>query len=231
MGRDPKLNVYAENWPQFWPQTYPLTGQHENRSNRVVIVNGNKVSVIKGELYSLRRKCIKCLDFIDVYGTDWDMRLGKQVRYVLSHLRIALENSQLPRISGLRYWFRKPKNWLGSPQEKLNILSNYKFSLVIENSTEFMTEKIFDSFFGGCIPIYVGPDLDHFGIPRDLYIQAEPNLESIIEGLERAKKINYTDWKTRTQDWLASSATHELWEADKVFQRIFSKIGLTVRGQ
>jgi hypothetical protein len=41
---------------------------------------------------------------------------------------------------------------------KLNYLSNFKFNIALENSNSqfYTTEKIFDSIFAGCIPIYWG---------------------------------------------------------------------------
>ncbi len=41
---------------------------------------------------------------------------------------------------------------------KLNYLSNFKFNIALENSNPqyYTTEKIFDSIFAGCIPVYWG---------------------------------------------------------------------------
>ena len=43
-------------------------------------------------------------------------------------------------------------------RNKISFLSNYKFSIAMENSEGqgYISEKIFDSFIAGTIPIYYG---------------------------------------------------------------------------
>ena len=43
-------------------------------------------------------------------------------------------------------------------KDKIKFLSNYKFSIAMENSEGqgYVSEKILDSFFAGTIPIYYG---------------------------------------------------------------------------
>lgn len=55
---------------------------------------------------------------------------------------------------------------------KLQVISNYKFVLCFENCSfpGYLTEKIFDCFQAGCIPIYYGaPDIEDF-VPADAFI-------------------------------------------------------------
>lgn len=53
------------------------------------------------------------------------------------------------------------------------MLEKYKFAICYENArdiTGYITEKIFDCFFAGCVPIYWGADniTDH--IPKECFI-------------------------------------------------------------
>ena len=62
-------------------------------------------------------------------------------------------------------------------------LENYTFNLVLENCNAdgYVSEKIFDSFMAGCIPIYYGninKDLLH--IPEDMYINLK-NFDNVDE--------------------------------------------------
>jgi hypothetical protein len=60
-----------------------------------------------------------------------------------------------------------------SSNEKLKTLSAYKFCICFENTHTtpgYITEKIFDCFAGGCIPIYWGPDNVTEYIPSDCFI-------------------------------------------------------------
>lgn len=60
----------------------------------------------------------------------------------------------------------------GPVREKLAVLSDYQFALCFENSRfpGYISEKIFDCFFTGTIPLYLGaPDVARY-IPPDSYV-------------------------------------------------------------
>ena len=65
-------------------------------------------------------------------------------------------------------------NYKGELKNKLSVLNRYKTCICYENNCAkdegYITEKIFDAFFGGCIPIYWGaPDINRT-IPKECYI-------------------------------------------------------------
>jgi hypothetical protein len=74
--------------------------------------------------------------------------------------------------------------------EKVATLSNYRFALCFENTAfpGYVTEKIFDCFVAGCIPIYLGaPDIKDL-VPAGSFIDARDfrdlvGLESFIRDL------------------------------------------------
>jgi hypothetical protein len=108
-------------------------------------VGANKSSLIEGELYSERRRAILFFqenhsEEFDFYGKSWD---------------------------GSGFTAYK-----GAIDNKLEILSQYKFSICYENSSlnGWISEKIFDSFFAGCVPIYLGaPNITDY-IPANTFI-------------------------------------------------------------
>ena len=102
-------------------------------------------------------------------------------------------------------------------------MSEYRVAIVIENSQEYMSEKFFDALFSGCIPVYVGPNLEAFGIPSNLYIQADANSSSLSLAMDRAFEINYSAWMIRCQSFLANSETKQFWEEGRVNQRLLDK--------
>jgi len=60
-----------------------------------------------------------------------------------------------------------------SSQEKLNVLKNYRFCICFENvhtTPGYITEKIFDAFAAGCVPVYWGPENVEDYIPIDCFI-------------------------------------------------------------
>jgi len=229
MGRPSSISRNTMPWPQQWPSAATERIDFSPRKNRVVLINANKVSFLPGELYSLRRACLAKFDSIDLFGQGWNMSFGEKQKHYLSNLLIALKSGQLPRFSGGRYFFRNYENWKGAPVDKREIAKSYKFALVIENSKEFITEKLFDAFFSGCIPVYVGPNLDEFEIPNTLYVQAQDNLISIELAIESAKQIDYIKWEVIKDEWLSKVNVKDIWSADSVNKRIASEIGKFVR--
>jgi hypothetical protein len=61
-------------------------------------------------------------------------------------------------------------------------ISAYKYSVVIENEASYVSEKLFEALFAGCIPKYVGPNLREFDFPAGLVIEVEANISAIREG-------------------------------------------------
>ena len=55
--------------------------------------------------------------------------------------------------------FPRYPSYAGEISSKRAILEQYKFSICYENMSDmpgYITEKIFDCFFAGCVPIYLG---------------------------------------------------------------------------
>ncbi len=100
------------------------------------------------ELYSER---VRALEFFSKYEGEVDLYGGHW------------EASGLPFIK---------KIWRGRAENKSATISDYKFSLCFENSIwpGYVTEKIFDCFFAGTIPVYWGaPDIEE-DVPADCFI-------------------------------------------------------------
>ncbi|MDZ4655329.1 MAG: glycosyltransferase family 10 [Coriobacteriia bacterium] len=115
-------------------------------------------SWFRTELYVDRMRAIEhfsaCRDF-DLYGRGWSsneyIRSPQQSRAVRKAYRGEID-----------------------PLEKLDVLSEYKFSLCYENTSfpGYITEKIFDCFAAGSIPVYLGaPDVAE-SIPPECFIDA-----------------------------------------------------------
>jgi hypothetical protein len=81
----------------------------------------------------------------------------------------------------------------GPAEDKLKALSHYKVSLVIENSAEFVSEKLSESIRAGTVPFYIGPPVEIFGTPKELVATAEPNIIGIQAALVEAHGMLYKD--------------------------------------
>lgn len=58
---------------------------------------------------------------------------------------------------------------------KLELLQNYRFTVAYENCLNdcgYITEKLFDSFLAGCVPIYLGNQSILDFVPRDAFVDA-----------------------------------------------------------
>lgn len=126
------------------------------KTKYLMMVNSNvRPHSLSGELYGERLRAIKFFsqfsDF-DLYGFYWDL----PVRHLLYP----------------HYGKYVNRSWRGRISDKLKTVSEYKFSLCFENSIYpgWVSEKIFDCFAAGSIPIYFGaPDIESI-VPAECFI-------------------------------------------------------------
>ena len=95
----------------------------------------------------------------------------------------------------------------GACDSKYEVMSHYDFALCFENMamSGYVTEKIFDCFYAGTVPVYLGaPDIDAL-IPADAYIDCR----------------KYSSWSALHEDLMNMPKTKvaELKEAGRSFIR------------
>jgi hypothetical protein len=155
----------------------------ESRAERVpfaqrklcCMVQAYMVSNHPGELFSERVRAIRWFEAnapkdFDLYGTDWD--------------RILLPGPMAPMNFILRAVYRRVKlfdlakvrrfpSFIGPNVKTLGrTLADYRFSFAYETSVEkdWISEKLFDRFQAGCVPIYLGaPNVTDY-IPANTFI-------------------------------------------------------------
>lgn len=94
---------------------------------------------------------------------------------------------------------KKYPSYRGAVEMKSDVLKQYKFSICYENCRDikgYITEKIFDSFFSGCVPIYWGASnvTDH--IPETCFIDRRKfdtyeQLYQYISSMDKERYLNY----------------------------------------
>lgn len=147
------------------------------------------------ELYTERVKAIRWFeqnhpeDF-DLYGIGWDKYYFKDML------------ARLNRFNALRK-IMKPRypSYKGPIKSKKEIYKKYKFAICYENARDisgYITEKIFDCFFAGCVPIYWGaPNItDH--IPVNTFIDKSnfntyEELYGYLKNMSDKEYLNYLD--------------------------------------
>ena len=138
-----------------------------------VTIASQKYNPHPSQLYSERVRAVRWFERqhpedLDLYGQGWDRRFltGGLARLNLLLLKIYprfFPNSLRP----LRF-----PSWRGTVASKNAVMRQYRFALCYENARfpGYITEKIFDGFFAGCVPIYLGaPDVTDF-IPARAFI-------------------------------------------------------------
>jgi hypothetical protein len=207
-----KVDAHSFNWPQDEIPDEDVFIDWKERTNRAVMVQGNKFSARKGELYSLRRRVINNLGLpaLDLFGTNWNKGLNFDWwRWSRSILNSKFRDVSIRSFYGLG---KKYKNYLGVTNDKNETLLQYKIAVVIENSADFISEKLFDSIRSGCVSVYVGPNLEKYGIPKASAIQVDAKhgvvsdmvrslLEVSDEELEKIARNQRENLMKVSQDW------------------------------
>lgn len=214
----------GDDWIK-WPQLWQARRREEHRRlDRGVLINADKYSAVCGELYSLRRVVVTKEARIDLFGGGWgDSIIRRTRRWVSAILFAVVSGGRLKLNSGVAVT-KTPLNYLGPAENKLVTLEKYRYSVVIENSQEYLSEKLFDCFFAGTIPIYVGADLEALGIPKKLVIEAKPDLKSIQSAIQFAATVDLKKYQDEVGRWLSEPQVVGQWSAESVFEDLFGKL-------
>jgi hypothetical protein len=216
-------------WPQTW--TSKTDDQEARFSDRAVLIQSGKYSFVRGQLYGLRIRLASSEKRIDVFGHGWTESPWRTLARLSLELVRALRGSAKLDFSTLNTAFKRPINYLGPVESKMAGMSKYKVAVVIENSQEYMSEKLFDAFFGRCIPVYVGAELEPFGIPESLYVKADPNQKSVSDAISLALSMDYHSWRSQVDEFLGNPDTISKWDGKKANKRILEiALGVEVQG-
>lgn len=170
------------------------------------------LSPYKRDLYKIRLDIINFFEKkskanLSLYGFGWNnpSRLNLWER-VLGFKKYSLYKGSLP--------FNK----------KLEKLSQYKFSFVVENTSApgYITEKIFDSLKAGCIPIYLGADNISDYIPKDIFIDLRQfkNYDDLLKFISNIDESTYTTYINRAHRFLNKEKTIAMWSYT-AFEKLF----------
>ncbi len=139
----------------------------KNREGICLIASNKQLSKASNELYSLRKKAIRYFSKqnrikFSLYGYGWEKRAFYGLLRPLNKINIAKKVMYTP-----------PSTYKGTCETKRYVLEKYKYSIIFENYSSneaFITEKIFDCMFSGCIPIYQGSSAITRYIPSNCFI-------------------------------------------------------------
>jgi hypothetical protein len=167
------------------------------KKNLCTLIAGRKRVKHPLELYSKRLEAIRWFeknhpeDF-DLYGVSWD-------GYKLIGRKWSKKLSKVPVLA--KYLPLRFPSYKGRIAEKRPVLGQYRFSICYENARDipgYITEKIFDCFFAGCVPVYWGANnvTDH--IPNECFIDKRDfnrydELYAYLKNMSDREYLSYLD--------------------------------------
>lgn len=185
------------------PQPLPAKQYVEKFGNRrkVVLMASNKSSKHKEELYSERKKVIRFWENngLDLYGYGWEKE-------------------------GYRCY-------KGSVKNKLDILSKYKFCFCFENMKNvsgYVTEKIFDCFFAGCIPIYYGASDILDIVPKECFIDYRDydSLQELEDKMLSISEVEFIRYTLAAKQFICSEDFKNKFSIESYINTILDGIGV-----
>lgn len=184
-------------YPSLLPMLKDLPSFEEKKL--CTLVSSNARSKHPNALYDERKKAIEFFEKIgeegfEFYGRGWDPKEHPSYR--------------------------------GAVKEKLEIIKNYRFSICYENSKDiegYVTEKIFDCFAAGNVPVYWGASNIESYIPKECFIdrRAFNSLEGLYIFLKNMSKEDYETYLVNIKTYLESDQA-KLFSPEH-FKEIFAK--------
>lgn len=168
----------------YYPSMRPMINNVPDfkKKKLVTMINSNLGAGHPDELYTERRRVIEFFERspsipFEFYGKGWEER--------------------------------QYKNYKGRVKEKLDILKQYKFCFCYENMKNiqgYISEKIFDCFAAGCVPIYWGASNIQEYIPENCYILREnfQSMDELILFLQSMKETEYKKYIEAIRKYLNS---------------------------
>lgn len=197
-----KLN-YAFNFPDKIPQNLA------DKKKMCVMIAGYKSARHPQELYGDRLAAIRWFeryhpDDFDLFGVGWNSGpLGRRLPPVLTRRFTWLGNLGAPHIPSYR----------GTVARKRDVMGGYRFALCYENIKDvpgYITEKLFDAFFSGTVPVYRGADnvADH--IPSDCFVDLRQFADygGLYEHLRSMSDEQYLSHLAQIVSFLASERAY-----------------------
>jgi len=193
-------------------QVYAADG-FSSRDKFVCMISSNLTLPVHDDrnLYTERVKAIRWFeknsphDF-DLYGVGWDIPvvhrglIGKVERRFWRILDRIVKLQPFP-------------SYRGKVAHKRDVLTRTRFAICYENVRDlpgYITEKIFDCFFSGCIPVYWGGSNVTDYIPADCFIDRRQfkNTEAVYRFLKSITESEFIGYQKRIAAFLQSDSAY-----------------------
>lgn len=209
-------------------------GHAVRRPGTTVLINSNKLSSIPGSQYGLRRKVIQAFSDenlpLILAGSGW-LRRGRAL--FLENLRAiayAMLNRELPLLSEWAVPLRLGPSveHIGKVDDKEAVLLTCEFVAAIENSRTYVSEKLFDAVFAGCVPLYVGAPLASYGIPSAVAVELPSSAAAFVAAVRTLTTQEKDAVLAAGRQWIASDEVYNTWAMSKAMRRLADEIHAVV---
>jgi hypothetical protein len=204
------IKYFKLNLAHKFPKSINKNISHKRKL--IVMVSGNKNAnaSIYQDLYSERKNAIRWfekyhINDFDLYGTDWDKFIFVGPKIVRIFNKYSWFAKNILKILGQVY-----PSYRGTIKNKKRVLQKYRFALCYENSSDipgYVTEKIFDCFFAGCVPIYRGANNITKYIPKNCFIDKRDfnDYESLYVFIKNMDDGTYKEYLSNIEKFIKSN--------------------------
>jgi len=191
------------------------------------MIAANKVSPISDGNYRIRRDLAHKLpiEILHVYGSLWNSNFWDKAVHRLKVLKFNVSyGTPVNLFSVYGNFFRKYSTSRGFVSNKFSILTDSKFTLVIENSDTYVSEKIFDAICAGTIPLYIGPPLQKFGLPSSIAIPIRGEREEVLTILQTITDDDVIRILKAGESFLKGKVYLSEWTENVIYRKIAERI-------
>ena len=214
-----------ENWALHPGEIKSLKVDEKTRTKNIVMINSAKFSANFSSNYGLRRDISKKLFAsklgYELYGQNWNMPKFKELRERIWAIRKEVQAFNIPDLfeafSNISY--RYPE-YRGPTADKFLELSRFRYALVIENESDWITEKLFDAISAGCVPVFIGPDLTQFSMLSKCTIQLKPYASTVLEYFRNVTEESYLAQKKLVDQVRGDSKELEIFLIENISLKI-----------
>jgi hypothetical protein len=194
------------------------------------LINANKAfpRTLSIDLYRERLNVIRWYqdyapDFFSLYGLGWNKPAPALTP--LDKLR-----RRFKRLASQMYGYKPFPSYRGAVENKADVYSKAKFAYCYENVADlpdYITEKIFDAFFSGCVPIYWGSNTIQDYIPSSCYIDRTQfkSTQEVHQHLLGISEERYQEYQSEISRFLLGSVAQRF-DTQTYTSTIIHKISL-----
>ncbi|WP_417336314.1 glycosyltransferase family 10 domain-containing protein [Halobacteriovorax marinus] len=192
------------------------------------MIAANKSSLHPDELYSERKKAVRWFEGnrfeeFDLYGVGWNEFYFSGSRVIRALNKVPFARKVMFKLFGEYF-----PSYRGPVHSKFDVLIDYRFSICyenIKNVSGYITEKILDSFFAGCVPIYYGASNITEYIPKNTFIDMRDfqSYEDLYDFISVMSGEEYSSYLKNIKAFL-SSTDSEKFSSSYFARTVFEEI-------